>query len=151
MIVSLKGWISNRRNAKTVTMLKLRTRGGKKKEKGKNSAQVTFHCAFPFTLNRPITNRRKTKIHTIVKTVTRVKSFTGRWFQARGGGVLPYMGHILLQHGVCKSERLGLEQATIFHETDRLVEDFIQSRLRKPGIYSSIGQQNPAETNSGIG
>ena len=38
MIVSLKGWISNRRNAKTVTMLKLRTRGGKKKEKGKNSA-----------------------------------------------------------------------------------------------------------------
>ena len=45
-----------------------------KKETGKNSAKATFHCTFPFTLNRPITNRRKTKINTIVKTATRVKS-----------------------------------------------------------------------------
>ena len=56
------------------------------------------------------------------------------------GEVLPYMGYIgmcrcegffssnLLLHRVYKSERLGLEQSTIFHETDQLVEDFIWTK-----------------------
>ena len=46
MIVSLKGWISNRRNAKTVTGLKLRTRGGKKRKKAKIALRLHFIAHF---------------------------------------------------------------------------------------------------------
>ena len=56
--------------------------------------------------------------------------------------MLPYMGHIgmcrpvkgmvfkqfTLAYRVYKSERLGLEEAIIFHETEQLVEDFIETK-----------------------
>ena len=42
-----------------------------------------------------------------------------------GGVVEKTVIMVSLEHRVYKSERLGLEWAIIFHETDQLVEDFI--------------------------
>ena len=66
------------------------------------------------------------------------------------GGVLPYVGHIGMCRsegygfqavyssiGYIKSERLGLEWAIIFHETDHLIEDFNYTKETR-NCYSKI-------------
>lgn len=66
---ALKCLITNLRkrkiNAIAETVTRVKSSEVEKKGKHKNSAWITFHSAFPFTLNHPITNRPKTKINTI--------------------------------------------------------------------------------------